>query len=121
MAIQQICNATVNATGAVTGTLDTSALAGDFTLVVVVNNLATGKKARIAIEDTANATPFSDAQPVAVFDLVGGINTNNSVAFSKRAYEIPSARIGAANNKFRANVLSCDASPNLQVQAFLVN
>jgi hypothetical protein len=120
MALLQICNATVSSPGAI-GTLDTSALAGDFTLVVVVNNLAAGKKARIAIEDTASATAFSDAQTVAVFDLTGGITQNNSVAFSKRAYEIPSIRVGAANNKLRANVLSVDASPNLQVQAFLVN
>lgn len=53
---------TVTATGVVTGTLNTSAMNGDYTVFLNISGLTQGSTATIAIEDTASSTPFSDAQ-----------------------------------------------------------
>lgn len=106
-------------TGPVTGVLDTSALTGDFTLRIVFPALAAGKKAKFIIEDTANVTAFSDALPVAVFDLIGSITTASPLQFDVRKYQIPSIRVGVANAKLRVNLLSFDAGANPSVNCYL--
>lgn len=109
----------VTTTGAVTGSLDTSALTGDYTIKIRVSALGSGKRAVIALEDTAHATPFSEAIQVAVKQVVGTVTSDNELNFSWRSYELPLARYGATNTKFRINVLACDATPGLTVHAWL--
>jgi hypothetical protein len=116
---------TVTATGAVTGSLSTSALSGDFTVKVDVLGLTAGATARIAVEDTS-AGFGTDHSQVAVFDVSGPIGTAESVVappdvnYSKRAYEVPSTRFGATNAALRVNVLVLSgSSPSLTVHAFL--
>lgn len=109
---------TVTSTGAVPGTLDTSALSGDFTIKVQVLDLTAGSTARIVVEDTANATPFSDAQPVSVFDVAGQVNTPSTQ--DVRKYQVPSTRFGQANNKLRLNVqVLSGVSPSLSVRGWI--
>jgi hypothetical protein len=67
-----------------------------------VSALGAGAALRVAIEDTASSTPFSDAETVAVFDFRGGIGID--VCKSVRSQDLPSVRSGATNNKLRANV-----------------
>lgn len=106
----------VSSTGPVTGTLDTSALTTAPGVRLIVNSL-TGTSARIAIEDTANSSAFSDAQQAAIFDITGPITTE--IEMHRSAYEMPSLRFGAANCKLRVNVLALNgSSPNLNVYAF---
>lgn len=93
---------TVSSTGAITGTLDTSALTGDFTIYARVRGLTGSQTIRIDIEDTANSTPFSDATQVYTFEFVGA-PTPDGETKSVRAYHLKSARVGGANNKLRAN------------------
>jgi len=105
----------VAAAGAVTGTLDTSAFvitanAGFRTLKCVVRGLAPGKRALFVIEDTANATPFSDALQVAAMHFVGSQPTEG-VAKEYQVYDIPMIRTGVANSKLRLNCLAIDATP----------
>lgn len=111
---------TVTAAGAQASTLDTSAKTGDFTVGINVTALTAGAVAVIAIEDTANASAFSDAVQVAVFHFQGPIVANDPVAESKRQYEILGTRFGAANTKLRTNVLSLSGtSPSLTFSASL--
>jgi hypothetical protein len=109
---------TVSATGAVTGTLDTSALSGDSSIKLCVNGLAAGQTAQVAIEDTASATPFNDAHQVAVFHVQGQVQSQAEAWFAKRQYEIPATRFGAANTKLRANVLALSGG-NLSLRALI--
>ncbi len=101
----------VASAGAVTGSLDTSAL-GTFTgsIKLMVRGLSAGKKALFVIEDTANATPFADAIQVAAKHFVGGMPTEG-IAAEWQAYDIPLTRFGASNTKLRLNCLSIDSSP----------
>jgi len=120
--IHQITNGlqTVNAAGAVAGTLDVSGFTGDYTLKIRVAELGDGKVARIAIEDTADgANPFNDRLPVALVHVVGPVVAVADKVFSFKSSELAAARFGGANNKFRCNVLSCSSSPGLKVQAWL--
>lgn len=109
---------TVSATGAVTGSLDTSAITGDFTICVRVRGLSGSQSARVAIEDTANSTPFSDVSTVCEFDVKGAESVEGDT-FKVRSYDIPSIRIGAANTKLRANVTAISAGASAEVEAWL--
>jgi hypothetical protein len=106
---------TVSATGAVTGTLDVSALTGDYTVKVRVTGLAAGKSLQVALEDTAHATvvstsvEFDDATQPFVFSFTGGFD-RDGIVLSVRSYEIPMTRVGATNNKLRLNVQSGTSS-----------
>jgi hypothetical protein len=100
----------VTATGAITGSLDTSALSGDYTVKIEVSGLSAGKSAQIALEDTANVTPFSDVLQPYVFSFVGGMD-RDGVALSVRSYQIPQARFGATNTKLRFNTQAISSTP----------
>jgi hypothetical protein len=108
----------VSAVGAVTGTIDVSALTGDFTVRGTITGLGTGQKAMIAIEDTAGSTPFSDALAVAVFHVEGALDPAGT-SFSKRLYEIPLTLHGATNNKLRVNVYRITGGATFSIHAWL--
>lgn len=112
---------TVTAAGAVTGTLDTSAITGNFTLHLRVWSLSAISgvaSAMIALQDTANASAFSDAVTVVQVPLRGTVGTEQAWCF--RHYETPNARFGSTNTKFRVNVLSLTGgSPQLKLEAWL--
>lgn len=108
----------VSATGAVTGTLDTSALTGDFTIKLRVRGLLAAQTAKIVIEDTANASAFSEAQPVAIAYVSGGSEVASGNSFEWRKYDVPLARVGAANNKLRVNVQQLSGAGTFQVIAW---
>ena len=105
------------ATGAITGTLDTSSLSGDYTVEAVFT--LTAGTAIVAVEDTANATAFSDAVQVAVFHIKGA-TPSEGVTFSKKSYEIPGTRFGATNTKLRFNVLAITGSGTLTTHGMLI-
>jgi hypothetical protein len=110
---------TVTAAGPVTGTLDTSTLTQTPALKLEIQNLSAGATARIAIEDTASATAFSDALTVAVWDVAGAITAAADISLSVTADLIPSLRRGTPNTKLRANVLLLTgSSPSLTIHAF---
>jgi hypothetical protein len=102
----------VAAAGAVTGSLDTSALAATAlkTVKLTVRGLAAGKRALFAIEDTASATPFNDAIQVAVAHFQGTQPTEGT-AKEWQTYDIPLTRFGVANSALRLNCLAIDATP----------
>jgi len=101
---------TVAAAGAVTGSLDTSALTGFKTLKLTVRGLAAGKRALFAIEDTANATPYSDKVQVAVAHFQGTLPTEG-VAKEWQTFDIPLTRFGVANSALRLYCLAIDGTP----------
>lgn len=100
----------VAASGAVTGSLDTSALTSFKTIKLTVRGLAAGKRALFVIEDTANASAFSDALQVAAAHFQGTQPTEG-VAKEWATYDIPLTRFGVANSKLRLNCLAIDATP----------
>jgi hypothetical protein len=100
----------VTTAGAVTGSLDTSALPAFNTVKVMVRGLSATKRALFAIEDTANASAFSDAIQVATFHFVGG-GTVDGDSRERQSYDIPLTRFGVANSKLRLNCLAIDATP----------
>ena len=124
---------TVTAAGVVTGTLNTSALSGDYTVFLNVSGLTQGAAATIAIEDTASSTAFSDAQQQAVFNVGGLIEQESEVTLSFRRYQVGTGleeadltlgssapRFGAANTALRAHVLTLTgSSASLSVHVWL--
>lgn len=112
---------TVTATGAVTPTagLDVSAITGDFTIVVDVQSLTSGKTARIQVEDSANA--FTAAAALAVFDVTGKIDSTNasSVRYSRRKYELPNNQFGATGGVVRINVTALDSGSTLALHSWV--
>jgi hypothetical protein len=109
---------TVTATGAVTGSLNTASLSGDYTIKVRVDAMPASETAIVAIEDTANASAFTDAIQVANFHIKGTGNAEGSV-FSWPKYMIPGTRFGASNTKLRVNVTSKTSSGNMKLYAWL--
>jgi hypothetical protein len=106
--------------GAITGSLDTSALTGKWSLKIRIAALGAGKTAIIAIEDTASATPFNDAIAQTVIQVKGTITEGRSEKnFVIHDYELPGVRFGVANAKLRANLLAVTATPGLKVQIWL--
>ena len=107
---------TATTTGALTGSLDTSALSGHYS--VKLNLSLTFGVAIVALEDTANSSAFSDAVQVAAFQIKGATQAEG-VEFSKQDYEIPATRFGAANTKLRFNVLSIAGGGTLTAHGWL--
>ncbi len=108
----------VTTTGALTGSLDTSALSGDYTVKIRVRGLTAGtQNLQIALEDTASATPFNDATQPWVASVAGATPTEG-VTLSVRSYQIPAARYGAANTAFRVNCQAINGSPTALVEAW---
>jgi hypothetical protein len=97
---------TLTAAGVVTGVLDVSAFTARPTIRVDVTGLTAGS-ARIEIQDTANSSEFSDAETVAVFDVLG---PSDQIDLSQTPDLMPSMRFGAAHNQLRANVTLLTAS-----------
>jgi len=109
---------TVSATGPVSGTLNTSALSGDWSVKVRIRGLAAGKRIMLSLEDTNNATPFSDARTIAHWDTLGGMPTDG-LTLTKYHYESPSAKFGAANTALRVNCTAIDSGASAQILAWL--
>lgn len=109
---------TVTASGAVTGSLTTATLTGDYTVKVRVRGLGAGEGVLISIQDTASVTAFSDANNVAVFHVVGGLPTEG-VTKEWREYEIPLTRFGSTNNALRAFCTVASGTPTAYVLAWL--
>lgn len=107
----------VSAAGRLAGTLDTSALAGDFTIDFTISKLADGKTARIALEDSTNATFATGALTLAVWNFSGPIIPQAPITVSLRAYQLANARRNVANAALGLNVLACDANAALAVHA----
>jgi hypothetical protein len=98
----------VAAAGVVTGVLSTAALAPFNTIKLMCRGLAAGQRALFSIEDTANATPFSDVRQVAVAHFMGAQSPDGS-AREWATYDIPLTRWGVANAEIRVNCLALDA------------
>lgn len=95
----------VTTTGAITGTLDTSAYTKDFwSAKLRITSFPAGQTATIVLEDTANVTPFSDAKTVAVAHITGPATAEAPIDFVWKKFDIPNARFGATNTKLRYNV-----------------
>ena len=106
----------VTTTGAIPGSLDTSALIAAYT-VRARFKLDKGV-AVVALEDTANASAFSDAVRVAVFHVHGPTPTEGDIR-SIREYQIPATRFGATNTKLRFNVLAIAGGGTLTAWGWL--
>lgn len=97
----------VTATGAITGVADTSAYTKDlFTVKLRVTSFPAGQTATIALEDSANATAWSDTRQVQTFHVVGPATAEAPLDFFVKKNDIPNVRIGVANAKMRFNVQS---------------
>ena len=108
----------VTTTGAITGVLNTSALTGAFTVKIRVAGLTSAQNIQIALEDTANATPFSDAlQPWCV--TFAGVAEPEGATQSVRSYQIPACRFGVANSELRLNAQVVTGSPTALVQGWI--
>jgi hypothetical protein len=107
---------TATTTGPLTGSLDTSALTGKY--AVKLNLSISVGVAVVALEDTANATPFADAVQVAIFD-VKDAGPREGLTESRQDYEIPNTRFGAANTKLRFNVLEIAGGGTLTARGWL--
>jgi hypothetical protein len=108
----------VTTTGAITGSLDTSGLTGDYTVKIRVRGLTSAQNIQIVLEDTANVTPYSDAlQPFSA--TFAGVAQPEGETLSVRSYQIPACRFGATHTALRVNAQVVTGSPTALVQAWL--
>jgi hypothetical protein len=110
---------TVTATGAITGTLDTSTLSGEYRIRGRIRGLSGSQSIRIAIEDTANASAFSEATTVAEKDIKGAPNPEGVEVDFGAPRDFPDIRFGATNNKLRANCTAITSSTSALVEVWL--
>jgi len=103
-------------TGAITGSLDTSALTGKYAVKLRLG--LTAGVAIVALEDTADATPYGDAVQVAVFHVKGATPAEGNL-HSVQDYEIPGTRFGASDTALRFNVLSITGGGTLTTFGWL--
>ncbi len=100
----------VTTTGAITGTLNTASMSGAYTVKIRVRGLAAGQSLQIALEDTANSSAFSDALQPFVQSFTGEAMPEGDTR-SVVSYQIPTARFGATNTKFRLNAQVVSGTP----------
>ena len=114
---------TVTATGAVTGSLDTSALSGDFTVKIRIVSLSSASGTPtciIALQDTANASAFSEAIDCAVVHANGTVLTVADKTFPFKKQDISNTRFGVANSKLRLYVwVLGGTTPSLKVEGWI--
>ena len=113
---------TVTATGPVVPTAGLSvatapATTSDFTVFCQVQSLTDGAKARIVIEESANA--FTTASPLLVYDVEGAISSAADLVQSVRKYQVPSTVIGTSGAVIRANVESLTGAASLLLRAWI--
>jgi hypothetical protein len=109
----------VTSTGAITGSLNTASLTGDYTVKLRVRGLTLAtQNVMVALEDTANASAFSDALQCWVASVAGATPTEG-VTLSVRSYQLPAARFGATNTKLRFNCLAINGSPTALIEGWL--
>jgi hypothetical protein len=109
---------TVTATGPISGTLDTSALNSNLRIRAFIRGLGANQSIRIAIEDTASATPFSDAAIVTEFDIKGALPPEGTY-LNRSYYELPDVRVGSANTKLRGNCTAITGGASVQVKLWV--
>lgn len=110
---------TVTGTGPVTGVLSTSAITGGtLTLKMKVANLTDAASMLIAIEDTASASAFSDAEQQWTQQFYGAIPVDGDTR-GINTITLPRLRIGSVNNALRLNVLSMTGSSSASVLGWL--
>jgi hypothetical protein len=93
----------VTATGAVTGTLSTTNFLKTGMIKMRIRGLTSNQSLRVAVEDTNNVTPFSDALQVWTVDTAQGQNPDGN-EYSVAINTLPDMRIGTANSALRLNV-----------------
>lgn len=105
---------TVTAAGPVSGTLDTSGIAGDFTIELVILGVSPATTARIAIEDGTTFTGLMpETMPLAIFHIEGPVMHDGNVQQSARKYEVCDVRAGTAGTALRVNVISLTPQPGI--------
>jgi hypothetical protein len=117
---------TVTAVGAVTPTAGLStatvpATTTDFTIFCEVQALTDGTKARIVIEETATAAPYSATNwlPLLIYDVEGAVTSAADIIKSVRKYEVPGNALGTSGSCLRANVYSMSDSGPLSLRAWI--
>lgn len=107
-----------SSTGAITGTLTTATLSKTGTIYLRIRGLTSGQSIRIALEDTANVTPFSDVTTCWIFDTVGGPSPEG-ITKSIEVINLPSMRFGVTNSALRFNATTLGGSPTALVDGWL--
>ena len=107
----------VTAVGAVTGTMATTGLTGDYTIKLRVRGLAAAQKISIGLENSALGTFSTDILQDAVYHFVGADQVDGSVR-ETASYDIPCTVFGGATNKYRFNAYVVTGAPTALVEGW---
>lgn len=100
---------------------DVSGLSGDFTARIGFNGLTPAKNASVCLQDSADGF-VNDIVSLWCVNLQGGSSSGFNVPpiwYTKRFYEIPSARLGVTNARFRLYVQSLDSGATVTTSLFI--
>ena len=102
--------ATHSTTGSL-GSIDVSALSGDFTLTLTIHSLTGAKRASICVQDSLDSFASDATTQAAAENIAGPIGPppGPPVVYTWRSYQLPSSRIGQASAKLRLFISSLDA------------
>jgi hypothetical protein len=97
--------------GKVSKAQDISGLAGDFTFRIGITGLTAGKNAAVCVQDSADGfvSDIVTLWCVGAQGGSGGGSVNAPIWYTKRAYGVPSARLGVSNARLRLFVQSLDS------------
>jgi len=118
MAAITAVQAKVTKTAAFNGaSLDISGITGDWTLVLKVDKLTAGKKARFTFEDSVDAFTAKIAGPS--FSVKGEVAPEADRTFSVKKADFPSLRFGTGSAVLRLALTEIDASSSVDYEAWL--
>lgn len=103
---------TDTATGAITGSLDISALARAGHIKCRVDSLTSGKTVSIAIEDSVDA--FSATRIQHVFQFTGPLTGSKDNVKSIALADLPHLRVGVTDAVVRGNITAIDAGTTVK-------
>jgi hypothetical protein len=116
---------TADATGALTGTADVSAIAGEFSILILATGI-TCTSAAVAIQDSA-VGDFSDAVTRHTWNITGPgtdqshhASSYDTASYTSSPNTPPAWRHGSSGNAFRINVTSI-AGGSITINALIVS
>jgi hypothetical protein len=112
---------TYSSGGKVSQAYDVSGLSGDFTMRININGLTAAKNAVVCLQDSADGF-VSDIVSLWCVNPSGGSSSGFYVppmGYTVRKYQIPSARLGVTNGRFRLSVQSIDGSATVTTSMFI--
>lgn len=100
---------------------DVSGLTGDFTAHIGINGMTPAKNSVVCLQDSADGF-VNDVVNLWCVNVQGGSSSGFNVPviwYTQRLYQMPSARLGVTNARFRLSVQSLDSGATVTTSLYI--